>query len=45
MAELMKTDKVTLVIDRSYKLADVLDAVRYLEQHHARGKVIITLAT
>jgi NADPH:quinone reductase-like Zn-dependent oxidoreductase len=33
--------KVTPVIDRCYSLSEVPDAVRYLEQGHARGKVII----
>jgi len=35
--------RVTPVIDRHYSLSEVPDAVRYLEQGHARGKVIIDL--
>jgi D-arabinose 1-dehydrogenase-like Zn-dependent alcohol dehydrogenase len=35
--------KVTPVIDRRYSLSEVPDAVTYLEQGHARGKVIIDL--
>jgi hypothetical protein len=35
--------KVVPVIDRRYKLSEVADAIRYLEQGHARGKVIITV--
>jgi NADPH:quinone reductase-like Zn-dependent oxidoreductase len=31
------------VIDRTYKLSDVPEAIRYLEQGHARGKVVITV--
>jgi len=31
------------VIDRTYKLSELPDAIRYLEQGHARGKVIITV--
>jgi NADPH:quinone reductase-like Zn-dependent oxidoreductase len=42
LANLMQSGKVTPVIDRSYKLSEVVAAVRYLEQGHARGKVIIT---
>ena len=45
MADLMKSGKVTPVIDRSYSLPEVPDAIRYLEQHHAQGKVVITLGT
>jgi NADPH:quinone reductase-like Zn-dependent oxidoreductase len=41
--ELMKAGKVTPVIDRSYTLSEVPEAIRYLEQGHARGKVVITL--
>lgn len=37
--------RVTPVIDRRYRLREVPDAVSYLEQGHARGKVIIEVAT
>ena len=40
--ELMKTGKVTPVIDRRYSLSEVPAAIRYLETGHARGKVVIT---
>ncbi|MGA2363815.1 MAG: NAD(P)-dependent alcohol dehydrogenase [Candidatus Aminicenantales bacterium] len=43
MCDLMKTGKVTPVIDKLYKLSEVPDAIRYLEEGHARGKVVITL--
>jgi NADPH:quinone reductase-like Zn-dependent oxidoreductase len=43
VAELMATGKVTPVIDRCYRLSDVPDAFRYMEEGHARGKVVITL--
>jgi NADPH:quinone reductase-like Zn-dependent oxidoreductase len=33
--------KVTPVIDRRYSLSEVAAAVRYVEEGHARGKVII----
>jgi NADPH:quinone reductase-like Zn-dependent oxidoreductase len=42
MLELMAAGKVTPVIDRRYRLTDVPEAIRYLEEGHARGKVIIT---
>jgi NADPH:quinone reductase-like Zn-dependent oxidoreductase len=43
MCELMKAGKVTPVIDKCYKLSEAAEAIRYLEEGHARGKVIITL--
>lgn len=41
--ELMEAGRVTAVIDRRYRLREVPEAVRYLEQGHARGKVVITV--
>jgi NADPH:quinone reductase-like Zn-dependent oxidoreductase len=41
LSNLMRDGKVTPVIDRSYKLSEVAEALRYLEQGHARGKVVI----
>jgi NADPH:quinone reductase-like Zn-dependent oxidoreductase len=41
IAALMEAGKVTPVIDRRYSLSEAAEAVRYLEQGHARGKVII----
>jgi len=41
IAALIAQGRVTPVIDRRYSLSEVPDAVRYLEQGHARGKVII----
>ena len=43
LSDLMATGKVTPVIDRRYTLSQVPDAIRYLEEGHARGKVVITL--
>ncbi len=43
LSDLMQTGKVTPVIDRRYTLSEVPAAIRYLEEGHARGKVIITL--
>jgi len=43
MHDLMKTEKVTPVIDKRYSLSEVPEAIRYLEGKHARGKVVITL--
>jgi NADPH:quinone reductase-like Zn-dependent oxidoreductase len=43
MRELMAAGKLTPVIDRRYSLNQVPEAIRYLEEGHARGKVVITL--
>jgi len=43
MGELMEAGKVTPIIDRYYNLSEAPEAIRYLEQGHARGKVVITL--
>jgi NADPH:quinone reductase-like Zn-dependent oxidoreductase len=43
LGELMAAGKVTPVIDRHYRLSEVPDAIRYLEEGHARGKVVITV--
>ena len=44
LKELIESGKVTPVIDRTYPLTEVPEAIRYLEQGHARGKVVITVA-
>jgi NADPH:quinone reductase-like Zn-dependent oxidoreductase len=43
ITELIEAGKVTPVIDRTYPLSDVPEAIRHLEQGHARGKVVITV--
>jgi NADPH:quinone reductase-like Zn-dependent oxidoreductase len=43
MHDLMKAGKVKPVIDKRYKLSEVAEAIRYLEEGHARGKVVINL--
>jgi NADPH:quinone reductase-like Zn-dependent oxidoreductase len=40
---MMQSGKLKAVIDRTYKLAEVPEAIRYLEEGHAKGKVIITV--
>jgi len=42
MGELIETGKITPVIDRYYSLSESPEAIHYLEQGHARGKVVIT---
>ena len=43
LRDLMQAGKVTPVIDRTYKLSEASQAIRYLEEGHARGKVVITV--
>jgi NADPH:quinone reductase-like Zn-dependent oxidoreductase len=43
LKELIESGKVTPVIDRRYPLAEVPEAIRYLQEGHARGKVVITV--
>ena len=43
MKELLEAGKVKPVIDRCYPLSEVPDAIRYLEEGHAQGKVVITI--
>ena len=39
----MQSGKLKPVIDRSYTLDHVADAIRYQETFHARGKVVVTM--
>ena len=41
LADLMQSGKVTPVIDRTYTLSELPQAIEYLEQGHARGKVVV----
>ncbi len=41
--ELLEAGKVVPVIDRRYPLSETAEALRYLEEGHARGKVVITM--
>jgi NADPH:quinone reductase-like Zn-dependent oxidoreductase len=43
LAELIEAGKLTPVIDRAYPLTETRQAIRYLEQGHARGKIVITV--
>ena len=43
MKELLEAGKVVPVIDRRYPLSEVAEALRYLGEGHARGKVVITV--
>jgi len=42
LSELLESGQITPVVDRTYPLAEVPEAIRYLETGHARGKVVVT---
>jgi len=43
--ELLETGKLVPFIDRCYPLSEVADALRYLEEGHAQGKIVITVGS
>jgi NADPH:quinone reductase-like Zn-dependent oxidoreductase len=43
LRELLEAGKVTPVVDRTYPLSEVPEAIRYMREGHARGKVVITV--
>jgi NADPH:quinone reductase-like Zn-dependent oxidoreductase len=44
LKELIEAGKLTPVIDRTYPLGEAPQAIRYLEQGHSRGKVVLTVS-
>jgi NADPH:quinone reductase-like Zn-dependent oxidoreductase len=44
LRDLLATGEVVPVIDRRYPLSDAAEALRYLEEGHAQGKIVITVA-
>jgi NADPH:quinone reductase-like Zn-dependent oxidoreductase len=43
LKDLLASGRVAPVIDRRYPLSGVAEALRYLEEGHARGKVVLTV--
>jgi NADPH:quinone reductase-like Zn-dependent oxidoreductase len=43
LKDLIESGKVTPVIDRTYALREAADAIRYLDEGHARGKLVISM--
>lgn len=43
IGELMASEKIHAVIDRCYGLSTIAEAISYVEQGHARGKVVINV--
>jgi len=44
LTELIEAGKITPVIDKTYPLSKTPEAFRYLDEGHARGKVVLTIA-
>jgi len=44
LGDLLESGKITPVIDKRYGLCDVAEAMRQLEEGHARGKIVITVS-
>jgi NADPH:quinone reductase-like Zn-dependent oxidoreductase len=43
LGDLVETGKLRPVVERTYKLSDAPEALRYFDQGHARGKLVITI--
>jgi NADPH:quinone reductase-like Zn-dependent oxidoreductase len=43
VVDLLESGAIVPVIDRSYPLSEVADAIRYMEAGQARGKIVITV--
>lgn len=43
LAELLEAGRIAPVIDRTYPLSETAEAIRYVVEEHARGKVVITI--
>jgi NADPH:quinone reductase-like Zn-dependent oxidoreductase len=43
LKELIEAGKLTPVIDKTYPLSEAAQSIRYWEQGHARGKIVLTV--
>jgi len=43
LGDLLESGKLVPVIERTYPLREAAGALRYLEQGHAKGKVVVTI--
>ena len=43
LKELLESGKLTPHIDKTYPLSEVPEAIRFLQEGHAKGKVVITV--
>lgn len=44
LKELLETGKIVPIIDECYPLSETAEAIKYLVEKHARGKVVIEIA-
>ena len=44
LTELIESGQVTPVIDKIYPLSETITAIRYMQDGHARGKVVINIS-
>jgi NADPH:quinone reductase-like Zn-dependent oxidoreductase len=44
LKDLIEANEVTPVVDRCYTMSEAPEALRYLKEGHARGKVVVTIA-
>lgn len=45
LGELLKDGRIAPLIDASYPLSEIAEAMRYVEDKHAQGKVVITIGS
>ena len=45
LRDLLEAGKVTPVVDRTFPMNQVPEAIRYLEEGHVRGKIVITIGS
>jgi NADPH:quinone reductase-like Zn-dependent oxidoreductase len=43
LAELIEAGKLAPVVDRTYQLVEAAEAIRYLEEGHPRGKIVVSV--
>ena len=43
LRDFLETGRMTAVIDRRYELSEIADALRYLEEGHAHGKIVFAV--
>jgi NADPH:quinone reductase-like Zn-dependent oxidoreductase len=43
LRELLEANKVKSVIDKTFKFDDIAQALAYIGEGHARGKVVLTM--
>jgi NADPH:quinone reductase-like Zn-dependent oxidoreductase len=43
LKEFLEAGNITSVIDRTYPLSEIPETIRYLEEGHTQGKVVITV--